>query len=143
MNIKTILKNMLRDTSIYFTLITAAYAALMMVVNVSVEEPAIRASWLLYIFIFSVLGALSMCIFRIDTMNKALRVAIQYVILLFGSYVCFFLPLSFSGSQIMIGLTFVSVIYAVILGVYLFFSYRLNKNRKKEEVYESKFKKLR
>ena len=134
---------MLRDTSIYFTLITAAYAALMMVVNVSVEEPAIRASWLLYIFIFSVLGALSMCIFRIDTMNKALRVAIQYVILLFGSYVCFFLPLSFSGSQIMIGLTFVSVIYAVILGVYLFFSYRLNKNRKKEEVYESKFKKLR
>ena len=143
MNIKKILKNMLRDTSIYFTLITAAYAALMMVVNVSVEEPAIRASWLLYIFIFSVLGALSMCIFRIDTMNKALRIAIQYVILLFGSYVCFFLPLSFSGSQIMIGLTLVTVLYAVILGVYLFFSYRLNKNRKKEEVYESKFKKLR
>lgn len=143
MNIKTILKNMLRDTSIYFTLITAAYAALMMVVNVSVEEPAIRASWLLYIFIFSILGALSMCIFRIDSMNKALRIAIQYVILLFGSYVCFFLPLSFSGSQIMIGLTLVTVLYAVILGVYLLFSHRLNKNRKKEEVYESKFKKLR
>lgn len=134
---------MLRDTSIYFTLITAAYAALMMVVNVSVEEPAIRASWLLYIFIFSILGALSMCIFRIDSMNKALRIAIQYVILLFGSYVCFFLPLSFSGSQIMIGLTLVTVLYAVILGVYLLFSHRLNKNRKKEEVYESKFKKLR
>ena len=143
MNIKTILKNMLRDTSIYFTLITAAYAALMMVVNVSVEEPAIRASWLLYIFIFSILGALSQCIFRIDSMNKALRIAIQYVILLFGSYVCFFLPLSFSGSQIMIGLTLVTVLYAVILGVYLLFSHRLNKNRKKEEVYESKFKKLR
>lgn len=134
---------MLRDTSIYFTLITAAYAALMMVVNVSVEEPAIRASWLLYIFIFSILGALSQCIFRIDSMNKALRIAIQYVILLFGSYVCFFLPLSFSGSQIMIGFTLVTVLYAVILGVYLLFSHRLNKNRKKEEVYESKFKKLR
>ena len=134
---------MLRDTSIYFTLITAAYAALMMVVNVSVEEPAIHASWLLYIFIFSILGALSQCIFRIDSMNKALRIAIQYVILLFGSYVCFFLPLSFSGSQIMIGLTLVTVLYAVILGVYLLFSHRLNKNRKKEEVYESKFKKLR
>ncbi len=143
MNIKTILKNMLRDTSIYFTLITAAYAALMMVVNVSVEEPAIRASWLLYIFIFSILGALSQCIFRIDSMNKALRIAIQYVILLFGSYVCFFLPLAFSGSQVMIGLTLVTVLYAVILGVYLLFSHRLNKNRKKEEVYESKFKKLR
>ena len=134
---------MLRDTSIYFTLITAAYAALMMVVNVSVEEPAIRASWLLYIFIFSILGALSQCIFRIDSMNKALRIAIQYVILLFGSYVCFFLPLAFSGSQVMIGLTLVTVLYAVILGVYLLFSHRLNKNRKKEEVYESKFKKLR
>ena len=143
MNFKQIAKNMLKDTSIYFTLITAAYAALMMVVNVDVEEPAIRASWLLYIFLFSVLGAISQCIFRIEAMNKALRIAIQYAILLFGSCFCFFMPLSFSGSQVMIGLTIVTLLYAVIISAYLFFSYRFKKLSRKEEVYESKFKKLK
>ena len=143
MNIKKILKNMLTDTSAFFTVITAIYAALMMVVNIGTEEPAIRASWLLYIFLFSVLGALSQCIYRIESWNKALRVAIQYVILLFGSYVCFFVPLSFSGSRIMIGLTAVTVIYFAIFGVISFFSWRFKQNSKTEEVYESKFKKLR
>ncbi|MBQ8850624.1 MAG: hypothetical protein IJ011_09860 [Clostridia bacterium] len=143
MNIKKILKNMLTDTSIFFTVITALYAALMMVVNVETEEPAIRASWLLYIFIFSVLGAISQCILRIDSWNKALRVAIQYVILIFGSYVCFFLPLSLSGSQIMIGFAAVTVLYFLIYGVCAFLSWSFKRNSKKEEVYESKFKKLR
>ena len=54
MNIKKILKNMITDTSIFFTVVTAIYAAIMMVVNVDVEEPAIRASFLLYIFLFSI-----------------------------------------------------------------------------------------
>ena len=143
MNIKKILKNMLTDTSAFFTVITAIYAALMMVVNIGTEEPAIRASWLLYIFLFSLLGALSQCIYRIDSWNKALRVAIQYVILLFGSYVCFFVPLSFSGSQIMIGFTAVTVIYFGIFGIAAFLSWSFRRNSKTEEVYESKFKKLR
>ncbi len=143
MNIKQILKNLLRDTSVYFTLITAAYAALMMVVNVSVEEPAIRASWLLFIFIFSVLGAISQLVFRIEAMHIAYRVVIQYVILLFGAVVCFFLPLSMVGNQMIIGITLVSLLYALAVGCYLFFSRRFKKNSQKEEVYESKFKKLK
>ncbi len=143
MNIKQILKNMLRDTSIYFTLVTAAYAALMMVVNVGIEEPQIRASLLLCIFIFSVLGAISQLIFRIESLHKALRVAIQYVILLFGTYVCFFIPLEINGNRAVIGLTLASLLYAVVIGAYLFFSWRFKKNTQKEEIYESKFKKLR
>ncbi len=143
MNIKKILKNMLTDTSAFFTVITAIYAALMMVVNVDTEEPAIRASWLLYIFIFSLLGALSQCIYRIESWNKALRIAIQYVLMLFGSFTCFFLPLSMTGNQIMIGLVAVTLIYFSILGVCILISWSFKRNSKKEEVYESKFKKLR
>lgn len=143
MNIKKILKNMLTDTSMFFTVITAIYAALMMVVNVGTEEPAIRASWLLYIFVFSVLGGISQCIYRIDQWNKALRVASQYMILLFGSCTCFFIPLSLSGSHMMIGVVAVTVIYFSIFGIASFFSWSFRRNSKKEEVYESKFKKLR
>ena len=143
MNIKKILKNLLTDTSIFFTVITAIYAALMLVANVDVAEPAIRVSLLLYIFLFSLLGALSMLIYRIKSWNMALRVAIQYVIFLFGSYVCFFIPMALTGSQVMIGLAAVTFIYYVIWGACTIVSWKFKQNTKKEKIYESQFKRLR
>lgn len=143
MTVKKILKNLLTDTSAFFTVLTAVYAALMMVVNVEETEPAIRASFLLFIFLFSLLCAISMFIYRIDSWSLGLRVAIQYALILFGSYVCFFIPLALTGSQVMIGLAAVTVIYFVIWGVCTFISWKFKQNSKKEEVYESKFKKLR
>ena len=141
MNIKKILKDLLCDTSIFFTVVTALYASLMMVVNVDTQEPAIRASFLLYIFIFSLLGGISRLIYRIDSLNLALRVCIQYTIILFAAYVCFFIPLSLTGSQVMVGLVAVSVIYFAIWGAVTFFSWKFKQNTKKEEIYENKFKK--
>ena len=141
MNIKKALKNLLCDTSVFFTVVTAIYAAIMMVVNVEVEEPAIRASFLLYIFLFSILGGLSMLFYRIEAWNLALRVCIQYALILFGAYVCFFLPLSFAGSQMVIGLTAVTLIYFAIWGISAFLSWKFKQNTKKDEIYESKFRK--
>jgi len=143
MNVKQIFKNMLTDTSVFFTVITPIYAALQMIVNTSEEETAIRASWLLYIFLFSLLGAISMCIYRINTMNKGLRVAIQYGIIALGSYGCFFAPLNMNGSQVLVGLTLVTLLYFTIWGACVFFAWRFKQNSKKEEIYENKFKKLR
>ena len=141
MNIKKALKNLLCDTSVFFTVVTAIYAAIMMVVNVEVEEPAIRASFLLYIFLFSLLGGLSGVFYRIEAWNLALRVCIQYALILFGAYVCFFLPLSFAGSQMVIGLTAVTLIYFAIWGISAFLGWKFKQNTKKDEIYESKFKK--
>ena len=143
MNIKKILKNLLTDTSLFFTVVTAVYAAIMMVVNIEIEEPAIRASFLLYIFIFSFLGGLSCLFYRIESWNLALRICIQYALIIFGSYVCFFLPLSFTGSQVMIGLTAASLIYLAIRGTLIFVNWRFKENSKQEEIYESKFKKTK
>ena len=143
MNIKKILKNMITDTSIFFTVVTAIYAAIMMVVNVDVEEPAIRASFLLYIFLFSLLGGLSRLFYRIRSWNLALRVCIQYALILFGAYVCFFIPLSLTGSQVIVGLSIVTVIYFAIWGIFTFINWRFAQNTKKEEIYENKFKKVR
>ena len=141
MNIKKMLKDLLSDTSIFFTLVTAIYAAIMMVVNVDVEEPAIRASFLLYIFIFSILGGLSCLFYRIRSWNLALRVCIQYALILFGAYVCFFIPLALTGSQVTIGLTAVTLLYFAVWGISYFFTWKFKQNSKKEEVYESRFKK--
>lgn len=137
------LKNLLTDTSIFFTIVTAIYAAIMMVVNIDVEEPAIRASFLLYIFLFSLLGGLSRLFYRIEAWNLALRVCIQYALILFGAYVCFFLPLSLTGSQVMIGLTAVTVIYFAVWGIFTFIGWRFKQNSKKEEIYQTQFRKGR
>ena len=141
MTARKIFRNLLTDTSVFFTVITPIYAALHMVVNTTEEEALIPVSFLLYIFLFSLLGALSMLVYRLNSLNKALRVAIQYVIILFGAYACFFAPLKMAGSTVLIGLVITSVIYFAIFGVCVFFTWRFNKNKGKEEVYESKFKK--
>ena len=138
-----IFKNLLTDTSVFFTALTPIYAALHMIVNTSEEETLIPVSLLLYIFLFSLLGAISMLIYRLNSLNKALRIAIQYVIILFASYVCFFAPMAMSGASVMIGLAFATVIYFAILGTCIFFSWAFNKNKGKEEVYERKFKKFK
>lgn len=141
MNIKKILLNFVRDTSIVFTLVTVIYSALVVIVNVGIEDPAIALSWLFYIFLFSLLFALSQCIYRIGAINKALRVAIQYAIILFGSYVCFFLPKNFGGSQVMVGLAAVTVVYFLCFGIASFFAWKFKENTQKEETYEKQFKK--
>ena len=140
MTAKKIFKNLLTDTSVFFMALTPIYAALHMIVNTVEEEALIPVSFLLYIFLFSLLGAISMFIYRITSLNKALRIAIQYAIILFGAYACFFAPLAMPGSTVLVGLVITSVIYFSILGICIFFSWRFNKNKIKEEVYESKFR---
>ena len=141
MDIKKALKNLLRDTSIIFMLVTVAYAAIMVVVNVNADQILIDATFLLYVFLFSLLVSISQCLYRIKTINKALRVTIQLAIILFSSYVCFFLPLNMQPSQILIGLILTLIIYFIIYGTGAFFIWRFNKNTKKEEEYTSQFKK--
>lgn len=141
MGIFKILKNFAIDTSICFTVITPIYAAIQILVNTSGSETAMKASWLLYLFLFSALVAVSTFIYRISSINKALRVATQCVIVMISSYVCFFLPLQMDGGQIIVGLTAVCIIYFICYGVGALVSWRYRKLTQKEEVYEAKFKK--
>lgn len=144
MNIRKVLNRMLTDTAVYFTLISAVYAALMMIVNVNEPEVLMSASQLLLIFVFSALAAISQCIYRISSINKALRVLIQYAILTVSFYVCFLLPLqSMSGSHVVVGITVFTAVYFICFGIGSFFAWRFKENTKKEEVYENKFKKSR
>lgn len=133
------LKKLLSYTSIYFTVCTTLYAILQIIVNVTSESPAIEMYRLLFIALFSLLAGISSVIYGIKSIHPALRVLIQYVIIALAAFVCFFMSLT--GTQIIIGLVLVTVIYFACFGVASFFSWRFKENTKKEEVYEKKFKK--
>lgn len=139
MLVLNLLKKLLSYTSIYFTVFTPIYAAFLMITNVSSEEPAVEMYRLLLIFLFAFLAGISQVIYGIQSMHKALRVLIQYVIIAFASYICFFMQMA--PSQALIGVVFASVIYFACFGIGSFFSWRFRMNTKKEEIYEKKFKK--
>ncbi len=141
MDLKKALKNLLRDSAVIFMIATVLYAGINTIVNVNDETVLIEAPFLLYLFIFSVLAAISQLIYRIDSINKALRVAIQAAIILFSSYVCLFLPMEMQGSHVMVGLAAVILIYSAGYAIGSFFIWKFKQNTKKEEEYTSKFKK--
>ncbi len=139
MGILKFLKKFIIDTSVCFTVITPIYAALQMIVDTGENETAMKASWLLYLFLFSLLTAISVAIYRIKSINKALRVFLQCSILMFSAYVCFFTKMT--PYQIIIGVTLVCILYFICFGVFSIFKWRYNKLVKKEEIYEAKYKK--
>ena len=139
MKTKDIIKSILSYTTTFFTFITAIYAAIQMIVNVGAEGTYMEASWLLLIFLFSFLAAISQCIYKINSIGKGIRVTVQYLIIMFASYVCFFAPLHMRGSQVMVGLMLVTIVYFICFGIGSFFMWSFKKNTKKEEVYELKY----
>lgn len=136
-----IFKNLLTDTSVFFTLYTIMYATVHVIMHIGEDETLVSMRFLIFGFIFSFIAALSMLIYRLTFINKALRIAIQYFLILLGANTCLFIPANITGSHAVIGSFIVTVIYAIILGTCIFFSWAFNKNKGKEEVYERKFKK--
>ena len=82
MNIRKIIKKLLTDTSIYFTVITAIYTLIMMIVNVSDNAVGLEAERLLLIFVFSALAALAQLLLGLKTLHGALRILLHGGILL-------------------------------------------------------------
>ncbi len=143
MDFRTIFKKMLTEICVYFALISALYCILMLIVNVSEQEVLLSALTLLLIFVFSILATLAQTIYRYQAMNGAARLFLHYLILALSFYLCFLLPSSMVASQVVVGLTIFTLLYALIMGLSALFLRRLRKNAQKEEVYESRFKKVR
>ena len=143
MNIKAILKKLLTDTSIYFTVITAIYTLIMMIVNVSDEAVGLEAERLLLIFVFSALAAFAQFILRLKALHGALRVLLHGGILMLAFYLCFLLPVSMKGAQLLIGLFAFAVVYAIIMALCALFISRFRANSEPDEPYREQFKKSR
>ena len=83
MNPKEWLKNLLRQTCLYFTICTAVYALITWIVNVDATRVMLDASRVMLFFLFSLLLAFAGGILHITKLNSALRRILHYLITLF------------------------------------------------------------
>lgn len=141
MNIKTLFKKILTTASIYFTVITAIYTLLVMVVNVTEEEILLSAEQILLNFIFSLLASMAWRIYRSEKLSGGLRRVSHYGITALSFYLCFLLPAGMNASQVLIGLVAYTLVYFLIVGVSALFKSRFRANAEKEAPYENRYKK--
>ena len=143
MEIRKFLKKMLRDTSIFFTVISALYTLLLLIANVGDDEVLLPADRLLLIFMFAWLASLAQGVFRMKTLPTAARILLHYAIFALGFYFCFLLPASMTAAQVLVGLVLFTLAYAAVMGIVALFLSRFRTNAKEEEEYKSQFKSSR
>lgn len=141
MNVKKFLKSLLGDTSVYFTLLAAIYSAMMLLVNVKEPEVLLKASTLLFLFLFALLSALGRSVLRLSSMAGGARVALHYVILAFAFYLCLLVPAGMRAPQVLVGLVLFTAVYWVVAGIVHLFTARFRKNSEQTESYEKQFQK--
>ena len=143
MNIKATVKRVISHTSVYFTVLTALYAFLVMIVNVSDEGAKLLASQLLFIFIFSILAAIGQEFLSGNRLSAGVSIVFHYLTLLFGFYTCFLLPLGMQGAQVFVGIVLFSLLYGIVMGVRAIIRARFRANTKKEEEYVRQYNRKR
>lgn len=141
MELKQFFKKLLVNASVYFTLITAAYALLTMVVHVGEERVLLSAAQMLYNFLFALLAATAWNLYRMPRLSGALRLLLHYGILVLAFYVCFLFPASMRSAQIIIGVVLFTVVYALLMLAATAFASRFRANVQKEAPYQPQFKK--
>ena len=143
MDIKQFLKNLLITASVYFTLITAAYALLTIFVHVGEEQVLLSATQMLYNFLFSLLAGTAWRLYRMPKWSTPARLFIHYGILVLAFYLCFLFPASMRSGQIIIGVILFTLVYAIIMLITAVFVSRFRANAQKVAHYEKQFREKR
>ena len=143
MDMKKFLKSMLIETSVFFTVITALYALLMMIVNTGDEEILLSAERLLLNFMFAWLSSLAQALYRMKSLSGLGRGLLRYLVFAVSFYLCFLLPSAMNASQTLIGLVLFSLCYAAVMGISALFLARFRANAHPAEEYRNQFKKAR
>lgn len=141
MDVKKLIKKTLNSACIFFTIITAIYMLIMLIINVSEGSAQIEAERVLLFFVFSLLLAIANALLAAKAIHTALRYVIHYLICAVGFWLCFCLPNEMDASKTLVGIVLFSVLYAIIMALRGIFSHRIKKIKKKEtnEKYEKQF----
>ena len=142
MNFKATVKRLLSHTSVYFTVLTAVYAFLVMLVNVSDESAKLLVSQILFLFLFSILAALGQEFLHTARCRTGIGILLHFAILLFGFYTCFLGPFGMKGSQVFVGIFLFTLVYALIMGVRALILARFRANSK-SETYQKQYDRTR
>lgn len=137
------LKKLLVHTSVYYTLITVLYVILMWVVNIEDDTFLLPADRLLLNFVFSALAAGAWSLYRLPRLHGAIRLLLHYGVLTLAFYLCFLLPASMRGAQVLIGIVLFTAVYFIILGLATLFLSRFRANAEQETPYAEQYKKKR
>lgn len=143
MNFRNFFKSLLRDTSIYFTLLAAVYSVGMLIVNVGEEKVLLRADTLCFLFLFALLAALAHSVLRLTSMARAARLLLHYAMLALAFYLCLLLPNGMRAAQVFVGLVLFTVLYWIGAGLVHLFSARFRRNSEHSENYDKQFSKKR
>lgn len=143
MDIKQFLKHLIVTASVYFTVITAAYALLTLLVHVGEERVLLSATQMLYNFLFSLLAGAAWRLYRMQKWSGAARLFAHYGILVLAFYLCFLFPASMQSGQIVIGVVLFTALYAVVMLLAALLVSRFRVNAQKATHYEKQFKKSR
>ncbi|MBO7302707.1 MAG: DUF3021 family protein [Clostridia bacterium] len=141
MDVKKLIKKTLNSTCIFFTIITALYMLIMLIINVSDGSAQIEAERVLLFFVFSLLLSIANALVKAKAIHIALRYLIHYLICAIGFWLCFCLPNKMDASKTLVGIVLFSILYAIIMTLRGIFSRRFKKIKQKEsnEKYEKQF----
>ena len=141
MDVKKLIKKTLNSTCIFFTIITALYMLIMLIINVSDGSAQIEAERVLLFFVFSLLLSIANALVKAKAIHIALRYLIHYLICAIGFWLCFCLPNKMDASKTLVGIVLFSILYAIIMALREIFSRRFKKIKQKEsnEKYEKQF----
>ena len=140
MEIGKLIKKSICVACICFTLITAAFMLIMMLIYPNDENVLVDAFSVVLFFVFSVLFAGANALLSIEKINGAVRYFIHYIICVFAFYTCFLLPYTTSTSASVILVAVFSVLYVIIMVIIGAFKSKLKKNREATLTYTNQFK---
>ena len=141
MGIGKLIKKHLCHACVCFTLITAVYMLIMLLIYPEDEAVLVEASSIILFFVFSVFFGMANTILSIDAIPSALRYVLHYIICIFAFYTCLILPYSSTvGAAVVICIAF-SFLYAIVMVVIGIFRAKLKKNREATATYTKQFSK--
>ena len=141
MNLKALIKNILKNACIFFTIFTAIYSVISAIVNVDDSLVSLEVSRVLLFFVASVLFAIANGIFKIPKLHGAVKFIIHYFLTLCAFWTCMLLPLSLDSTTTIVGIVIFSLLYLVIALITSLIISRYRRNENQDKEYTSQFKK--
>lgn len=139
MNLKSLIRKIFTQSCVCFTVVTAIYSLIVMVIHVDDVEVLLDASRLMLFFVASVLFSIANVIFKIKKLHGALRLCIHFVLSAFAFYSCMMLPVSPDASSAMVVLTCFTVIYFLAAALIAAFKARYRSRFEDKTEYKSQF----
>ncbi len=141
MSPKQLIKKIITNACILFTVIIAIYSIIVAIIYVDDKEVLISASRTLLFFVASVLISTANAIFSLPKINTVLRFAIHYIISAFAFASCFLLPIAPIASTTFTVMALFTVVYIIGATIFAFFRARYKKKNAEISDYKSKFQK--